>query len=55
MGFSFFFRESAVEELLNIFNKYGLRRKLNTKSKEKFGFINGLDNVNWPPYRDSKS
>ena len=19
------------------------------------GFINGVDNVNWPPYRDSKS
>ena len=24
-------------------------------SKQKFGFINGVDNVNWPPYRDSKS
>ena len=23
--------------------------------KQKFGFINGVDNVNWPPYRDSKS
>ena len=56
VGFSSFFsRELAVEELLNICNKYGLRRKLNTKSKEKFGFINGVDNVNWPPYRDSKS
>ena len=22
---------------------------------KKFGFINGVDNVNWPPYRDSKS
>ena len=22
---------------------------------QKFGFINGIDNVNWPPYRDSKS
>ena len=21
----------------------------------EFGFINGVDNVNWPPYRDSKS
>ena len=21
---------------------------------QKFGFINGVDNVNWPPYRDSK-
>ena len=23
--------------------------------KQKFGFVNGVDNVNWPPYRDSKS
>ena len=23
-------------------------------STQKFGFINGVDNVNWPPYRDSK-
>ena len=21
---------------------------------QKFGFINGVDNINWPPYRDSK-
>ena len=24
-------------------------------SIQKFGFINGVDNVNWPPYRDCKS
>ena len=24
-------------------------------SIQKFAFINGVDNVNWPPYRDSKS
>ena len=24
-------------------------------SIQKFGFINVVDNVNWPPYRDSKS
>ena len=24
-------------------------------SIQKFGFINGVDDVNWPPYRDSKS
>ena len=24
-------------------------------SIQKFGFINGVDNVNWPPYRDSES
>ena len=23
--------------------------------EQKFGFINGVDNVNWPPYRDSKT
>ena len=23
-------------------------------SIQKFGFINGVDNVNWSPYRDSK-
>ena len=23
--------------------------------EQKFGFINRVDNVNWPPYRDSKS
>ena len=22
---------------------------------QKIGFINGVDNVNWPPYRDSES
>ena len=26
-----------------------------TLTIQKFGFINGVDNVNWPPYRDSKS
>ena len=24
-------------------------------SIQTFGFINGVDRVNWPPYRDSKS
>ena len=24
-------------------------------SIQKLGFINAVDNVNWPPYRDSKS
>ena len=24
-------------------------------SMQKFGFMNGVDNVIWPPYRDSKS
>ena len=28
---------------------------LQVSSIQKFGFINGVDNVNWPPYRDSKS
>ena len=30
-------------------------RTVNFKSIQKFGFINRVDNVNWPPYRDSKS
>ena len=29
--------------------------KLVVMHYENFGFINGVDNVNWPPYRDSKS
>ena len=29
--------------------------KCKTKLEHEFGFINGVDNVNWPPYRDSKS
>ena len=30
-----------------------LRRR--GSSVQKFGFINGVDDVNWPPYKDSKS
>ena len=38
-------------------SKYVWRlKKAKTEYKiKKFGFINGVDNVNWPPYRDSKS
>ena len=25
------------------------------REDKNVGFINGVDNVNWPPYRDSKS
>ena len=32
-----------------------LRRWGSTCSIQKFGFIKGVDNVNWPLYRDSKS
>ena len=41
--------------------KFGLEtRVLNFQSNyrssiQKFGNINGVDNVNWPPYRDSES
>ena len=31
-----------------------LAPKLFKLSIQKFGFINGVDNINWPPYRDSK-
>ena len=27
---------------------------INSSSTQEFGFINRVDNVNWPPYRDSK-
>ena len=37
-----FFRDCAVDAVEDVFI-------------QKFGFINGVDNVNWPPYRDSKS
>ena len=29
--------------------------RLSSLAIQKFGFINGVDNVNWPPYRDSKA
>ena len=34
----------------NCFPVSGIRSEIHF-----FGFINGVDNVNWPPYRDSKS
>ena len=30
-------------------------RNISAQHLATFGFINGVDNVNWPPYRDSKS
>ena len=30
-------------------------RRWGSDIQKIFGFINGVDNVNWPPYRDSKS
>ena len=41
---------SNGEKILNNVNKQVKRENI-----QKFGFINGVDNVNWPPYRDSKS
>ena len=47
-------------DLANNFGNY-LMQKIDVINKsmdslvQKFGFINGVDNVNWPPYRDSKS
>ena len=31
-----------------------MKKKVIKIKIQKFGFINGVDNVNWPPYRDSK-
>ena len=40
--------EGVVSEETVVLRRWG-------SSIQKFGFINGVDNVNWPPYRDSKS
>ena len=40
--------EGAVSKETVVLRRWG-------SSIQKFGFINGVDNVNWPPYRDSKS
>ena len=54
--------ENAVQALQNVFQmNEGVVSKETVvlrrwgSSIQKFGFINGVDNVNWPPYRDSKS
>ena len=40
----------------NVFSVFDqCKGRLPASSIQKFGFINGVDNVNWPPYRDSKS
>ena len=43
-----FFYEGVVSKETVVLRRWG-------SSIQKFGFINGVDNVNWPPYRDSKS
>ena len=42
------FSEGVVSKETVVLRRWG-------SSIQKFGFINGVDNVNWPPYRDSKS
>ena len=42
------FNEGVVSKETVVLRRWG-------SSIQKFGFINGVDNVNWPPYRDSKS
>ena len=41
-------REGVVSKETVVLRRWG-------SSIQKFGVINGVDNVNWPPYRDSKS
>ena len=43
-----FYHEGVVSKETVVLRRWG-------SSIQKFGFINGVDNVNWPPYRDSKS
>ena len=45
---SFQMNEGVVSKETVVLRRWG-------SSIQKFGFINGVDNVNWPPYRDSKS
>ena len=40
--------EGVVSKETGVLRRWG-------SSIQKFGFINGVDNVNWPPYRDSKN
>ena len=44
----FLLNEGVVSKETVVLRRWG-------SSIQKFGFINGVDNVNWPPYRDSKS
>ena len=45
---AFYINEGVVSKETVVLRRWG-------SSIQKFGFINGVDNVNWPPYRDSKS
>ena len=45
---TFHMNEGVVSKETVVLRRWG-------SSIQKFGFINGVDNVNWPPYRDSKS
>ena len=52
--------DSAIHRLNDWGQKYKRKLKRNNSrrrsdNKENFDFINEVDNVNWPPYRDSKS
>ena len=47
------FQKNPSQENLSTLNV--LKEKMEQMYEKKFGFINGVDNVNWPPYRDSKS
>ena len=48
MGIFGHMNEGVVSKETVVLRRWG-------SSIQEFGFINGVDNVNWPPYRDSKS
>ena len=50
-----FFKSSPVIVGEGVVSKETVVLRRWGSSIQKFGFINGVDNVNWPPYRDSKS
>ena len=43
------------DQVMDIETWFKIHTDLSNFDIQKFGFINGVDNVNWPPYRDSKS
>ena len=54
-GFCKFLFLSSVIKFEGVVSKETVVLRRWGSSIQKFGFINGVDNVNWPPYRDSKS
>ena len=48
---------SSIWKFRQLLNKFNLKNVINkaTRITDTNTTLNGVDNVNWPPYRDSKS